>query len=148
MVADGKPSRHKGNGPRDQEVKVKARASARASHGGRKSHSCRGQGPHLAPANKMFVGEAMNTNNRATMAVSLIQVRRRVEAWEAIGESKVLTQAIKYGVKAPLRAVPPVMDVPPRHPEKLQPLVQKYVEEGALRPLKAEVAMTTRSWVP
>jgi hypothetical protein len=82
-------------------------------------------------------------------------IQQRIDSWTELGADKVLIQAIKKGVKAPLSQIPTpdhsqkqtqAKNIP--HYESLMQTIGEYCQTGAIRALNKEEADRTRYWIP
>ena len=92
----------------------------------------------------------LQQNNSQTPQCTWMGPREHLNEWTQLGADKVLLQAIRKGVKAPMFTIPKSQ----RHPktaqltQATQETITEYLSTGAIRPLTDQVWEHTHQWTP
>jgi hypothetical protein len=87
--------------------------------------------------------------NQDLPQIQFLGPRNNLQQWSDLGASQVLLAAIAKGVRAPITQIPPpTIRLPPVDPQQAQPVIDEYLEIGAIRKLTQAETTRTQNWVP
>ena len=98
--------------------------------------------------------EAMLQNQAAAPMCQFMGPQKNIHSWEQLGADKVLLEAIRKGIKAPLHQIPgpsknkKLQCTTPQHLEQLTRTIGEYCQTGAIRKLTSDEQARTKTWVP
>ena len=112
-------------------------------------------GTQLAPNSNSLqiqIKEALSQNALEAHKCQYMGLREKMSSWIQLGADKVLLQAIKTGVKAPLTRIPDHntgnKQLSSKDLNSLQETIGEYLETGVIRPLTETEETKTKYWVP